>query len=402
MSKPEQEQQNLIGDISTPEQDGLKPEHKEFQTEQVLTIVTGHFFHDSYSAFFAPLLPYLRDKLSINYEQAGLLGLVFSLPGLLNPFIGLLADKISLRYFVIFTPAITGTLMSLLGLAPSYLALIFILIAAGISVASFHSPAPAMVAEISGNRIGTGMGVFMAGGELGRTIGPLVVAYGIEWFGLGGIWRLALIGWIVSVVLFFRLRKIPASTKPKGFLPWAKAKKIFPILAIIVVGRTFMRGAISTFLPTYIFDVFHTSEKFAAFSFSILQAAGVIGVLLVGGFSDRIGRKPLLLFLLTVSPIILFLLTISSEQFIIPLLILLGFSALSVMPILLAIVQEQFSDNRALANGSFLALNFVSSAIGIWFLGGIAELMGLKISFTIAALVALITVPAVFFLPSKD
>ncbi len=379
-----------------------QPEQKKFQTEQVLTIVTGHFFHDSYSAFLAPLLPYLREKLSINYEQAGLLGLVFSLPGLLNPFIGLLADKISLRYFVIFTPAITGTLMSSLGLAPSYLALIFILIATGISVASFHAPAPAMVAEISGSRIGTGMGIFMAGGELGRTIGPLVLAYGIEWFGLAGIWRLAVIGWIVSAVLFFRLRKIPASTKPKGFLPWAKAKRIFPVLAILVIGRTFMRGAISTFLPTYLVDIFGTSEKYAAFSFSILQAAGVIGVLLVGHFSDRIGRKSLLFFLLTASPIILFLLTISPEQFVIPLLVLLGFSALSVMPILLAIVQEQFSDNRALANGSFLALNFVSSAVGIWLLGGIAQLLGLKTSFIIAAIAALITLPAVLYLPSKD
>ena len=379
-----------------------QPEQKKFQTEQVLTIVTGHFFHDSYSAFLAPLLPYLREKLSINYEQAGLLGLVFSLPGLLNPFIGLLADKISLRYFVIFTPAITGTLMSSLGLAPSYLALIFILIATGISVASFHAPAPAMVAEISGSRIGTGMGIFMAGGELGRTIGPLVLAYGIEWFGLAGIWRLAVIGWIVSAVLFFRLRKIPASTKPKGFLPWAKAKRIFPVLAILVIGRTFMRGAISTFLPTYLVDIFGTSEKYAAFSFSILQAAGVIGVLLVGHFSDRIGRKSLLFFLLTASPIILFLLTISPEQFIIPLLVLLGFSALSVMPILLAIVQEQFSDNRALANGSFLALNFVSSAVGIWLLGGIAQLLGLKTSFIIAAIAALITLPAILYLPSKD
>ena len=379
-----------------------QPEQKKFQTEQVLTIVTGHFFHDSYSAFLAPLLPYLREKLSINYEQAGLLGLVFSLPGLLNPFIGLLADKISLRYFVIFTPAITGTLMSSLGLAPSYLALIFILIATGISVASFHAPAPAMVAEISGSRIGTGMGIFMAGGELGRTIGPLVLAYGIEWFGLAGIWRLAVIGWIVSAVLFFRLRKIPASTKPKGFLPWAKAKRIFPVLAILVIGRTFMRGAISTFLPTYLVDIFGTSEKYAAFSFSILQAAGVIGVLLVGHFSDRIGRKSLLFFLLTASPIILFLLTISPEQFVIPLLVLLGFSALSVMPILLAIVQEQFSDNRALANGSFLALNFVSSAVGIWLLGGIAQLLGLKTSFIIAAIAALITLPAILYLPSKD
>jgi FSR family fosmidomycin resistance protein-like MFS transporter len=36
----------------------------EFQTEQVLTISSAHFVHDVYSAFLAPLLPLVIEKMS--------------------------------------------------------------------------------------------------------------------------------------------------------------------------------------------------------------------------------------------------------------------------------------------------------------------------------------------------
>ena len=78
---------------------------KEFQTAQVLTVVGGHFVHDTYSAFLAPLLPLIQEKLSLSYSLVGGLALFMQLPGIINPFIGYLADRLSVRYFVIFAPA---------------------------------------------------------------------------------------------------------------------------------------------------------------------------------------------------------------------------------------------------------------------------------------------------------
>ena len=78
-------------------------ETEDFKTDQVMTIVGGHFIHDTYTAFVAPLLPELIKKLSLNLTMVGSLTAFLQLPGLLNPFIGLLADKVSLRYFVIFS-----------------------------------------------------------------------------------------------------------------------------------------------------------------------------------------------------------------------------------------------------------------------------------------------------------
>ena len=96
----------------------------EFQTGQVFTIVGGHFVHDTFSAFLAPLLPLIIEKLSLSLTMAGSLWGVSQLPALLSPFIGYLADRLSLRYFLILAPAVTATMMSLLGVAPNYLTLV--------------------------------------------------------------------------------------------------------------------------------------------------------------------------------------------------------------------------------------------------------------------------------------
>ena len=165
------------------------------------------------AAFLAPLLPLIQERLGTSYALTGSLAIFAQLPSLLNPFIGYLADKVSLRYFIILAPAVTATLFSSLGLVPNYLTLAFLLIAAGVSIAAFHAPAPAMIARVSGNRVGKGMSIFMASGELGRTLGPVIAVAGVSWFGLEGIWRLAFVGWGVSVILYFRLRTISARSK---------------------------------------------------------------------------------------------------------------------------------------------------------------------------------------------
>ena len=70
-----------------------------FHTDQVATIAGAHFIHDSFSAFLTPLLPVIKETLSTNYAMTGSLTIFTMLPSLLNPFIGYLADRISL-YFV--------------------------------------------------------------------------------------------------------------------------------------------------------------------------------------------------------------------------------------------------------------------------------------------------------------
>jgi FSR family fosmidomycin resistance protein-like MFS transporter len=377
----------------------------EFQTGQVVSIAAGHLVHDSYSAFLAPLLPSIQNSMGLTYTQAGSLAIFTQIPSLLNPFIGYMADKVSVRYFVILAPGVTATLFSGIGLVSSYVALAILLFAAGISIAAWHAPAPAMIAKVSGPKVGTGMSIFMAAGEFARAIGPLFVAAGVSWFGLEGIWRLAAFGWLMSIFLYFRLRNVAArprgqsETTLKAF--WPQARQLFPPLTWLLGGRIFMMAALTTYLPIFISDEREGSLWLAAASLTILEAAGVVGALMSGALSDRLGRKRVLFVLLTASPILMLAFVQSASWLAFPMLLLLGLTAIAPQPVLLATVQDQFPDNRALGNGIFLAINFLVRAFGIWCVGLFADSYGLNNAFVITALLAFLSIPAVFFLPKK-
>ncbi len=388
-----------------PAPSAVAPADAGFQTGQVATIAAGHVVQDSYTAFLAPLLPLLQTQLGIGYALAGSLAIFTQLPSVLNPFIGYLADRISVRYFVILAPAVTATVFTSLGLASSYAALAALLLVGGIAIAAFHAPAPAMVARVAGQRVGTGMSIFMASGELARTVGPLMAVAGVAWFGLGGLWRMAAVGWLMSLILYLRLRRVPAASHAPGSLAmnafWRQARRVFPALIWLLGGRSLMVAALSTYLPIFMSDERQSNLWLAAAALTILQGAGVVGALAAGTLSDRWGRRRVLLAVTVTAPFLLLAFIYSPAWLAVPLLIALGLASLSTQPVVLALVQDQFPHNRAFANGVNLAITFMLQAAAIWAVGALADRYGLTPAYAVSALLALVSIPAVFFLPTR-
>ena len=392
-----------IAPKETLQQETAVSEPAQFQATHVFTIAGAHFVHDTYSAFLAPLLPLIQERLGTGYAVTGSLAIFAQLPSLLNPFLGYLADKVSLRYFVILAPGITATLLSGLGLAPTYAILALLLLAAGVSIAAFHAPAPAMIGRLAGERVGKGMSIFMAGGELGRTLGPVVAVAGVSWFGLEGIWRVAFVGWAVSAILYTRLQRI--SARPQAVAGadlvtiWPQLRRMFSVLIWLVGARVFLLVSLTTYLPLFARDARGLTLWLSAASLTILEAAGIAGALLGGTLSDRLGRTRVLLILLTAAPILHLLFVFAPAWTAVPLLIALGLTAISPQPVLLALVQDGFPDHRALANGIYLAVTFSVRALGIWVVGTLADLIGLQNAFLWSGLLAFLSVPAVLLLP---
>ena len=54
-----------------------------------------------------------------------------------------------------------------------------LLVLAGFSSAALHAVGPVMVGNTSGLRLGRGMSFWMVGGELGRTLGPILIVSAI-------------------------------------------------------------------------------------------------------------------------------------------------------------------------------------------------------------------------------
>jgi FSR family fosmidomycin resistance protein-like MFS transporter len=382
-----------------------RPDTSKFDSPQVFTIAGGHFIHDTFSAFIAPLLPLIQERLGTTYALTGGLVIFSQLPSILNPFIGYLADRVSLRYFVILAPGLTATLISAMGLAPTYGLLALLLLLAGVSIAAFHAPSPAMIARVAGGRVGAGMSIYMASGELGRTLGPVAAAAGVQWFGLGGVWRLAAVGWLVSGVLYVRLRQVPAPVRSAEagalHVVWPRMRRVFPPLVWIMTTRILMLVALTTYLPLYITNVKEGDLWLGALALTFLEGAGVVGALATGTLSDRLGRTRVLSFLVIVSPVLLVAFLYAPAAWALPLLILLGLTAISPTPVLLAVVQDQFPDHRALANGTYIGLNFLIRAAGIWVIGWLADGYGLATAFLWGAGLAFLTLPGVWRLPGR-
>jgi FSR family fosmidomycin resistance protein-like MFS transporter len=374
----------------------------EFQTDRLATIAGGHAVHDTFTAFLAPLLPRFVEKLSLSNTAAGLLSTFLQIPSLLQPIIGHLADRTTLRWIVVLGPAVTATAMSLLGWAPSYAVLAFLLFIAGLSVAAFHATAPVAVGFLSGNQLGRGMGYWMVGGELGRTIGPLVVVSALAVMSLRSMAFLALAGIAASLVMHYRLRDVALRSRSDGEqLHWRPAVRAMRNLMILLAGliavRSLMMMSITIFLPIFLTDE-GSSIWLAGAALSIVEAAGIAGALAGGWLSDHIGRKSVLVFGHIAAPTAL-LLFIAAEGWVrIALLPVIGFTLLAIPPVLLAIVQERFPETRALANGVFLSLNFAIRSLAAIGFGAVGDALGLTVAMVIAAIATFGGLPLIWLL----
>lgn len=376
-------------------------EHQtSFETRQVITISAGHALHDTYTAFLPPLLPLLIERFVLSNAQAGLLSAFLQIPSLAQPVIGHLADRLSLRYLVILAPGVSATLMSLLGIAPGFLWAGLLLLLAGLSSASMHAIGPVMAGRVSGNRLGRGMSFWMVGGELGRTIGPILIVSAIGWFSLRGTPWLMLGGWAASLMLFVQLRRVSGRPyEDQEALPWREAMlKMRPFLLALAgfqAVRFFSSVALTTYLPLFLQEQGH-SLFWAGASLSILEAAGVIGALMGGSYSDRIGRRRVLAFSMVVTSILIAVFIILSGWWQRAILPLLGFASLSMTPVLMAIAQEGYPENRALANGAYMALSFVIRSIVLVIFGAVSDRIGLQSSYILSAALLL---SGLLFLP---
>ena len=383
----------------------LSKDLEKFQTAGVATVAGGHGVHDTYTAFLPALLPALIEKFSLSNTVAGLLTVFLQIPSLMQPIIGNLADKKNLRFFIILTPAITGAAMSLLSIAPFYGFIAFLLIIAGISSAALHSVGPVLAGTLSGNRLGRGMSFWMVGGELGRTLGPLIVVSAISYLTMEGMPWLMLGGLLVSVFLYSQLRNVSTQPRDNGkSLPWRIAlRKMGPImlpLFILVFTRSMMMVSLTTFLPTFLTNE-GSSLWIAGASLSILEAAGVIGAFLSGTLSDRMGRRKMLAISFIATPLLMLLFLQVSGNIRIPVLVLLGFFAISVTPVIMAIVQENFPDNRSFANGVYMAITFILRSVAVVIVGGIADLSSLRVTFYLSAFLIIVGLPFIRSLPKS-
>ncbi len=380
---------------------------KQFKKGDVYTISFAHLFHDIFSSFLAPLLPLLIAKIGISLSLASFLDIARKIPSLFNPLLGLMAERRDVKYFVIITPAITATAMGLLGVVNSYILALILLFIAGVSATLFHIPSPTMIKEAAGNETGKGMSYFMVGGESARTIGPLIITGAISLWGFEGTYRLIPFGIAASIFLYFKLKDFEVEDFSAKKIEEGSTKKIlkslksfFIILGSYLLFNAGTKSALTLYLPVYL--VRHDISIYeAGISLSILQFFGIVGTFFSGRFSDRIGRKAVLLisaFGITFSMLLFIFFYKNAIFFILP---LLGFFLFMPGPVMLSAVQDTNTNKPTFVNSIYMGINFGISSLAVFFIGFFADRFGLDIVYEICTLFTFLSIFIILFLPLK-
>jgi MFS transporter, FSR family, fosmidomycin resistance protein len=389
--------------FSTPVEAAQKD---EFQTAEVVTVAAAHGAHDTYFSFLPTILPLLIEKFALSTTQAGLLTAVSQLPNLLQPLVGLLADRKNLKMLVILAPAISGSLITLMGVAPSYGTIMLLLLLAGFSTAGFHAVAPGMVGGRSGRKVGRGMGFFMVGGELGFSIGPLLAVAVVGYLTLRGLPWLMTLGLLASFILYHRLRNISTVRQgdSKSSIPVRLALSemwglLAPIAGIVFI-TAFLTANVVNFLPTFMAREGATFSLAGA-SLFVVEISGTVGVLLMGLFSDRLGHRNMALVGIAASVLFSagFLLTQGWLQIL--MLVGIGLTVFVPNPAFLAMIQTRFQNYRSFANGLYMSSSFILRSVVVVIVGLLADRYGLRTVFAWSAAASLLAVPIMLLLPGQ-
>ncbi len=254
----------------------------------------AHFTIDAYSSFFSPLLPLLVDKLHLSLTQVGhLVALAAISSSFAQPLYGWLSDRLERPWFVAFGPVVAAVFMSGIGLAPNFASLVALLMLGGMGVAAFH-PEAAVLAGDLGQRRSVAMSIFITGGTLGFSLGPLYAVWVVGRFGLPHAWLAALPGLVMALVMLAWFARVPPRRRPASERPALSGLR--PVLRplALLYGAVVTRSAVSygfmTFLPLYLhargFSLAAGGAMVTAYA-----ALGALGGFLGGWLAERWGGK---------------------------------------------------------------------------------------------------------------
>jgi len=252
--------------------------------------------------------------------------------------------------------------------------------------------------------VGRGMSLWMISGEMGVMLGPILITTVVSffsvstapWLMLGGIAASAGLTYLLRDIEFYSPEAQPKSLHGSG----KKILKIFPPLAGILATRALLRAAVETYMLVYLAEK-GASLWLAGSSLTLLEASGIVGILIANHFYERTGPRWIFFGSSFGSSLLLFLFLQSSGGLQILLMILLGIVSLCIVPIGMSIVQENFPENRSFANGMYLAILFIANSGAGVVMGRLADQLGTPAAFSWSVWVCLLGIPFVFLLPKK-
>ncbi len=264
----------------------------------------AHLMSHFYQIALGPLFPLLKAEFDVSYTALGLLVTVFyGTSGVCQAFAGILVDRYGGDRLLLFGITTMSVCVFLMGLAPSYWALLPLAMIAALGNSVFH-PADLSIlsAKIDPRRMGRAYAVHGFAGTCGYFLSPVVVFYGVA--SVAG-WRVALmtaggIG-LFAAGLIYKYRaalRMPAASMDGGAgmpglafyvrlilsAPLMAAFAYFTLISASLIG-------IQNFSSTAFLELYNAPLYLATAGMTAYLGAGALGNLVGGELADRYQRQ---------------------------------------------------------------------------------------------------------------
>lgn len=353
-----------------------------------------HFLNDGAANYLPGILPAILIGLKLDLSMAGTIMTALVFGQALQPVTGWLADHYGGRRFLAIGLLGTSLGAALLPLIPHVYLLWPVLLIMGCTNAVFHPQAMAGARQVSGDRQGLGMSIYLVGGEIGRGIWPLLASLVVVWLGIDWIWLLTLPALLSLPLLWPVLPVQPKRQSHATAIDWHRHLRPTSILVVFCFLRALATFGLVTFLPVYLHEQ-GSSLVVGASAITVLLMVGVVGNLGGGHLADRIGRRPVLVYSSIASFFFLlgFLYLPGGVKWI--MLALLGVALYASLPLGINIAQDLFPENPSFGAGVSLGLCNGLAALALTGLGVVAHyhgtltvLHGLTLALLLAAIIA--------------
>jgi MFS transporter, FSR family, fosmidomycin resistance protein len=366
----------------------------------ILLMASAHLMVDGYGNIYAPLLPLLIPRLGLSLAAAGTLTMLYQMAASVAQIgFGHLADRWKPRLLVMAGPVVAVSLLSLIGLARSSAELALILVAGGLGAAAFHPPAAALAHRLGGERPGFAMSVYITGGTLGFSFGPLMFAPFAERFGLGWTPLLAAPGLLVVGFFLTQVPEMPRQAHADGGLralrPYARP---LGLLYAIVVLRTLTSLAFATFVPVMLTRRGLTLGEAGSIVALYLFGSG-LGGFFGGTAADWLGpRRVIALSLVAASPFLVAAPFLTGWTFAV-VLAAGGFFLQSTLPVNVTFGQALAPVSAATVSSLMMGFAWGTGGLSVPAVGYIADRIGIEHTLVGLSFIPLVAAACTAWLP---
>lgn len=344
----------------------------------------SHMFNDLYSNYLPQMLPFLIVvSAGFTATRAAILTSAFTITSsLVQPLFGYFLDRQGKRWLVHVGTLWMAVMLSLTGVVQNYWVLVMLAALAGLGTAAFHPQASTMVNVLSGDRKAVLLSAFVAFGNFGYALGPLLLVPLFQAYGLHATLVTVFPGIFVAVLLLLfapHNNILSGSNTPlKVVLGSLKSasRELIAVIGVIAVRSLAYTGML-TILPLY-FKSENLSNIASSHLLTIMLFAGAFGGILGGFISDYYGRKRLIVSSLIVSTPLFFGFFYTQGTLSIVFLALAGAALLSSFSVTVIAAQEAIPENKALAAGLTMGFAGGIGGLAVIVIGRIGDVFGLS------------------------